>query len=128
MIVDSSALVAILFEEPGSERLRVQLTLPGPIGIPAPTLVETGIVVSSRLKRDARGLLARALQELDVEVIPFTEAHFGVAIDAWLRFGRGRHKASLNFGDCISYAVAKLARRPLLCIGNDFAKTDLELA
>ncbi len=128
MIVDSSAIVAIVFQESGHERLLSLLTATEPIGIGAPTLVETGIVLSSRLRRDARGTVARLLQEFGVEVVPFTDMHFGVAIDAWLRFGRSNHAASLNFGDCMSYAVARLAGRPLLCVGKDFARTDLPLA
>ncbi len=86
-----------------------------------------GIVLSARLRSDARGLLARLLQESGIAVLHVTEAHFGVAVDAWLRFGKGRHPASLNFGDCLSYATAVLAGAPLLCVGDDFAQTDVEL-
>jgi ribonuclease VapC len=128
MIVDSSALIAILFDEPRAEELVDRLASANPIGIGAPTLVETTLVASSRLRRDARGTVARLLQEFEIEVIPFTSSHFGVAVDAWHRFGRGRHAANLNFGDCLSYAVARVAARPLLCIGNDFPRTDLALA
>lgn len=60
-------------------------------------------------------------------MIAFEEAHYGVAIDAFGRFGKGRHPAGLNFGDCLTYAVAKLSGEPLLAIGNDFRRTDLEL-
>jgi ribonuclease VapC len=128
VIVDSSALIAILFQEPRCDELVEQITNARQLGIGAPTLVETTIVASSRLRRDARGTVARLLQELGIEIMPFTSAHFGVATDAWLRFGRGRHAANLNFGDCLAFAVARLAGRPLLCIGNDFPRTDLELA
>lgn len=129
MIVDSSALVAIVLRESRHEELLERLTSTSqPLAIGAPTLVETGIVLSARLRRDARGTLARLLQELEIEVIPFTASHFGVAVEAWTRFGRGRHAADLNFGDCLSYAVARLAGQPLLCVGNDFPRTDLELA
>jgi ribonuclease VapC len=117
-----------LFEEPSSEELLDKLAGASPIGIGAPTLVETTLVASSRFRRDARGTVARLLQELEIEVIPFTSSHFGVAVEAWLQFGRGRHAANLNFGDCLAYAVARLAARPLLCIGNDFTRTDLALA
>ena len=84
--------------------------------------------MSARLRRDGRGALARLLQEAGIVVVPFGEAHYGTAVDAWLRFGKGRHPAALNFGDCLSYAVAKLSDRPLLCVGDDFTKTDLALA
>jgi ribonuclease VapC len=128
MIVDSSALVAIVFQEPDYEVLLEKLRSASALGIGAPTMAETCIVLSARLGRDARGLLARLLQEAAVVVIPFGDAHYGAAIDAWLRFGRGRHPAALNFGDCLAYAVARLSARPLLCVGNDFAQTDLVLA
>jgi ribonuclease VapC len=128
MIVDSSALIAILFQEPQHEGLVERIATAPQLGIGAPTLVETTIVASSRLRRDARGTVARLLQELDIQVMPFTSSHFGIAIDAWLRFGKGRHAANLNFGDCLAYAVARLAGQPLLCIGNDFPRTDLALA
>jgi ribonuclease VapC len=98
------------------------------VGIGAPTLVEAGIVLSARLGRDARGLLARFLEEAGISVVPFTEAHHGTALGAWLKYGRGRHAAGLNFGDCLAYAVAKLAGMPLLCTGDDFRQTDLPLA
>lgn len=72
-------------------------------------------------------MLARFLQENAIECVPFTDAHSDVALDAFHRFGQGRHPAKLNMGDCCSYAVAHLAGEPLLCIGNDFAQTDLPL-
>jgi len=97
-------------------------------GIGAPTLVETGIVLASRLGVAGRTLLARAVDELALVPIPFGEEHWPVALEAYLRFGRGRHPAGLNFGDCLTYAIARLAGEPLLCLGGDFAKTDLALA
>ncbi len=128
MILDSSAVVAVLFHEPGSDGLVDQITNCSAVGIGAPTLVETTIVCAHRLGRDARGLLARFLDEAALAVIPFSDAHASVATDAWLRFGRGRHPAALNYGDCLAYATAKVANQPLLCVGHDFPKTDLELA
>jgi ribonuclease VapC len=77
---------------------------------------------------DARGLVTRFLSETHVNVIPFTDVHFGLALEAWLAYGKGRHPAALNFGDCLAYAVAKYAERPLLCVGDDFAQTGLLLA
>ena len=73
-------------------------------------------------------MLSRFVTEASIVVVPFGDAHYSTAVDAWLRFGKGRHPASLNFGDCLSYAMAKVAERPLLCTGDDFVKTDLELA
>ncbi len=128
MIVDSSALVAMALQEAGHDLLIDKLATATQAGIGAPTLVETAIVLSARLRRDARGAVARMIQELGIEIVPFADAHYGIAVDAWLRFGKGRHPAGLNFGDCLTYAVAKLTMRPLLCTGEDFTKTDLELA
>ena len=129
MILDSSALVAIALREPAWDRLLAAIAVePRGVAIGAPTLVETTIVLSARLAHDARGLLGRLLLEGDVAVIPFTDAHFGTAADAWLRFGRGRHPASLNFGDCLAYATASLADQPLLFTGDDFTRTDIVAA
>lgn len=128
MILDSSALVAMVFQEPGYEALLERILAADEVAIGAPTLAETGIVVSARLGADARPLLSRFLREGAIQTLPFGEAQFGVAVGAWLQFGRGRHPASLNFGDCLAYATARLAGRPLLCVGNDFSKTDLALA
>lgn len=128
MILDTSAVVAILLREPTHAALAQKLAAADSVGIGAPTLLECGIVLSSRLRMDARGLLARLLQEADATVIPFDESHWAAGHQAWLRFGRGRHPAALNLGDCASYATAALAREPLLCTGEGFAQTDLELA
>lgn len=128
MILDSSAVVAILFQEPGYERVLAALSAARQVGIGAPTLVECGIVISARLKQDARGLLARFLEEAGVSVVALTDAHFGIAVGAWLKYGKGRHPAALNYGDCLAYAVAKVSDMPLLCTGSDFPQTDLALA
>lgn len=128
MILDSSAVVALLLREPDHERLLQALAAAASVGIGAPTMVETTIVLSARLGQDGRGLVSRFLDEADVTLIPFTDAHFGTAVDAWLRFGRSRHPAALNFGDCLAYATARLAGQPLLFTGSDFPRTDIEAA
>ena len=128
MIPDSSALVAIVLHEPAAERLLHRMRDASYLAIGAATLLETGIVLSARLHDDSRGLLARVLQESGITVVDVTEAHFGVAMDAWLRYGKGRHPASLNFGACISYAISVVAGAPLLCVGDDFPQTDCVLA
>jgi ribonuclease VapC len=128
MILDSSAIVAIVFKEPDHEILMKRIAEAAEVGIGVPTLVECGIVLSARLNQDARGLLGRFLRDANIVIIPFSEEHFGTAIGAWLKYGKGRHSAGLNFGDCLSYAVAKLANMPLLFVGEDFTKTDLQLA
>jgi ribonuclease VapC len=128
MILDTSAVVAIVFQETGWENLLDRLLAETSVGIGAPTLAEAAIVVSARLGTDARALLSRFLVEGAIDTGAFGEAHFGVATGAWLRYGRGRHPAALNFGDCLAYATARVADQPLLCTGDDFAQTDLTLA
>jgi ribonuclease VapC len=128
VILDSSAVVAIALDEPDAPRLRDALMRAVPLGIGAATLVECGIVLAARAPAQGSAFLATLLDEFSVEVLPFDAEHARVANDAWRRFGRGRHAANLNFGDCLAYATARLAGRPLLCAGEDFAKTDLPLA
>ena len=78
-------------------------------------------------RNSLRPLWARFLQESRVDVLPFDDTHVDIALEAFSRFGMGRHPAALDFGDCCSYATATVAREPLLCIGDDFPQTDLEL-
>jgi ribonuclease VapC len=128
MIVDTSALVAITFREPGHEELITKLATAPSAGIGTPTLAETGLVLAARLRRDPRDLVVRLLDEFSIAEIPFGDWHWKEAVEAYLRFGKGRHKADLNFGDCLTYAVARLAGEALLFTGNDFTETDLDLA
>lgn len=128
MILDSSAVVAILLREPEADELEAKASTASTLGIGAPTFVETLMVLSSRFDRDAGRHLEGFLRRGGAVVVPFSEEHARVAVDAFARFGKGRHRAALNFGDCMTYAVAKLAGRPLLCTGEDFRKTDLAIA
>ena len=128
MIVDSSAIVAIVFKEPGYEELLSRLESAQIAAAGAPTLAETGIVLSARLGGLADGLLERLIDELDIQEIPFGELHWRESVEAYRRFGKGQHPASLNFGDCMSYAVASLTGDPLLFVEDDFSKTDVEVA
>ena len=128
MIVDTSAITAIFFQEDGFEELLQKIDLVQQSGIGTPTLVECGIVLSARMERDARGSLTRFLEETRIATLPFTDSHLNIAIGGWIKYGKGRHPASLNFGDCLTYAVAKVANMPLLYVGEDFKKTDLEAA
>lgn len=127
MIIDSSALVAIFIQEVGHERLVEAVAASEAAAVAAPTLVEAGIVLSVRMRLDARPLLSRFLHDFGIAVIPFGEDHWQEALDAFDRFGKGRHRASLNLGDCFSYAAASLAEQPLLCVGDDFRQTDLSI-
>lgn len=128
MILDSSAIVAIVLREPGFESLVKKLARTAVLAVGAPTLTEAGIVLTARLGRDARGLLQGLLREWGAETVAFGEEHWREAVTAFERYGRGRHPAQLDFGDCMAYAVAKLSGEPLLCTGKDFPKTDLVLA
>lgn len=127
MIVDSSAIVAVLLRQPGYEPVLEQIAAAMAPAAGAPTLAETGIVLTARMGVAGKTLLARFVQESGLVVVPFGEHHWGAAVDAFLRYGKGRHPAALNFGDCMTYAVARVAGEPLLCLGEDFVKTDLPL-
>ena len=128
MILDTSAILTVVFKEPGFEAVLEKIAAADVVGIGGPTAAEASIVLDARLGAKGRGTLSRVLHEWAVSVVPFGEEHWKQAADAYARFGRGNHKAALNFGDCLSYAVAKLADQPLLCVGDDFSKTDLSLA
>lgn len=127
MIIDSSALVGILIEEPGSARVLTALEDASVTRVGAPTLAESGIVLIHKLGVAGRSLLSRTVDEFELDCVLFADEHWNAAVDAHLRFGKGRHPAALNFGDCLTYAVAKVANEPLLCLGDDFAETDLVL-
>lgn len=128
MILDASVLLAIVFREPGYELLVDQLANDPALAAGTPTLAETGIVLSARLGAVADGMLERVLDEFNVQEIPFGEIHWREAVDAFRRYGKGRHPASLNFGDCLTYATARLAGEPLVFVGDDFGQTDLATA
>jgi ribonuclease VapC len=128
LIVDSSALVAIALDEPGREALVAKIDEAERVVIAAPTLVEAGIVMSARTGSDAGELLAELVAAADAIVLEFGAAHWQEAIAAWWRFGKSRHAASLDFGDCLAYAAARISGEPLLAKEDDFAKTDVALA
>ena len=128
MVVDSSALVAILREESGHERLLRKALDADRAVIGASVAFETAMVLSGRWHRDARSTLHGLLRTIGAEIVPFTEEHYEAALSAFLRYGKGRHPAGLNFGDCMSYAFARVSGLPLLYTGNDFSKTDITAA
>lgn len=126
MILDSSAIVAVLTDEPERDLVYAALDRYERFAIGAPTLLETTMVMTPR-SRSATTLIRDLVEGLEIEVIAFGEEHLTVAVAAFHRYGKGTHRARLNYGDCMAYAVAKLSRQPLICIGDDFAQTDLEL-
>ncbi|MEX2393818.1 MAG: type II toxin-antitoxin system VapC family toxin [Actinomycetota bacterium] len=128
MIVDASALIAIVVREPAALELAEKIRCTDVKGIGTPTLVETGIILRAKIGEEARMVLFDLVTRFDLHPIPFGELHWREAFAASLRFGKGRHAAALNFGDCMTYATAKLSGHPLLCTGDDFRQTDLVLA
>lgn len=126
MIVDTSALVAVVVREPGYEGLLKAITDPeSAAAIGTPTVAELALVLSARLGTDARSLVSGLLDHLGITTVPFSDAHWRAAAEAFWLYGRGRHRAGLNFGDCLTYAVTSLADEPLLFVGDDFTHTDL---
>ena len=128
MVIDSSALMAILRREPEAQDFRNAIKLASSRLLCASTRVEIGIVALGRAGDAGLEQLQALLDTLRVETVPFSADHAGLAIDAFRRFGRGRHPAGLNFGDCFSYALAKATGEPLLFKGQDFSQTDIERA
>ena len=128
MTIDSSALVAVLFSEPGYLDLVDTMLQADAVRVGAPTLVETGMVLAGRRGAPVGRELDDLVRELGITVVPFGEAEWQAALQAYARFGRGRHKAALNFGDCMAYATAAVAGDMLLFVGDDFARTDIPAA
>jgi ribonuclease VapC len=125
MTLDSSALIAILFGESGYLDLIDRILAADHVRIGTPTVVETSMVFAGRRRMDAVGEVEALLQELGVTIVPFAEPEWRAAVAAFLRFGRRRHAAGLNFGDCLAYASANAANDSLLFVGDDFAQTDI---
>ena len=128
MIVDTSALIAIMTDEPGSSRLKDALLAATHSGISAANRVEAGLVLGGRGVSEPDAVIGRVLERVGTRTIDFDANHAAAAVLAWERFGRGRHPAKLNYGDCMAYATAKLAGEPLLYVGNDFTLTDIDSA
>ena len=125
MIVDSSAIVAILFDEPDAERYAAALQAAPRRWMSVGNALEASIVVERRGGAATADDLDRFFERFRIELVPVTTEQLAVARRAWRRFGRGNHPAGLNFGDCFAYALAETAGEPLLFKGADFALTDL---
>jgi ribonuclease VapC len=128
MIIDSSALVAMLEQEPEAERMARTLAHTTERLLSSANLVETGIVMQARRGDEGARDLDLLLAKLNVEIVPFTARQAQIARKAFRRYGRGRHDAELNFGDCCAYALAKDESAPLLFKGDDFSRTDVIVA
>lgn len=125
MVVDSSAVVAIMTGAPEGERLKAALDRSRRSLISGGTAVELGIVLEGRGGLGATGMSERFLRDSRVQLVPVAEEHVDRALEGWRRFGKGRHPAQLNFGDCFTYALAATTGLPVLCVGNGFARTDV---
>jgi ribonuclease VapC len=127
--IDTSALAAVVLGEPDAERFTAAMVASsGDCVLSAVTLVEAGIVAGAKQGTSAVQDLRLLLDQIGAEVVPVDAETASVATGAWQRFGKGRHRAELNFGDCFSYALAKISGAPLLYKGNDFAQTDIAQA
>jgi ribonuclease VapC len=125
MVVDTSALLALLFHEPEAERIAHALAADPRRLASAFTVLEAGIVVESRKGEHGGRELDLLLHRLELESVPLTASLVDVARDTWRKFGRGRHPANLNIGDCCAYALARVSDEPLLFKGADFSRTDV---
>jgi ribonuclease VapC len=128
LIVDSSAVMAIMLGESDAPQYAQALSAVSPLRMSTATFLETAIVAEGRGGANARRLLDRLLEGIRIELVPVTVEQAHVAREAWQQFGRGNHPAALNFGDCFAYALARTAGEPLLYKGEDFALTDIESA
>jgi ribonuclease VapC len=125
MVIDASALIAIFLGEPERETF-IRAIQADPVRlISAATFLESAIVLDNRA--DKAWQLETFIEAAAIEVVPVTAEHARIARVAFREFGKGKHKASLNFGDCFSYALAKSSGEPLLQKGGDFNRTDLKL-
>lgn len=127
-VIDSSALLAVVLGEPDAESYAARLVEPVRFVINVVTLFEAAVAAERRGGLEARDRLDRLVTRVAPQLVPFDQVHLGWARDAFRRFGKGRHPAALNLGDCISYATARHAGLPLLFKGDDFGRTDVARA
>jgi len=128
MVIDTSAIVAIAQNEPEAAAFE-RLVAGDPVRlIASATLLEAAMVLEARWGEPGGAYLDLWIAKAGVEIVPVEAEHADQARRAWRRYGKGRHPASLNYGDCFSYSLAKLANEPLLFKGNDFSQTDIRAA
>ena len=128
MIIDTSAVLAILFGESDAGRYEDAISAAWPRRMSVVALLEAAMVLESRGGAAAGQELDVLLEKARVELVPVTPEHANAARRAWRRFGKGNHPAALNFGDCFAYALAETTGEPLLFKGGDFARTDITAA
>lgn len=125
MVIDTSALLAMLLEEPEAESFRAALDEDTTRLISSATLLESALVIEARKGEPGGRELDLFIHKAAIEVVPVDEAQVTEARRAWRRFGRSRHAAGLNFGDVFAYALARVSGEPLLFKGDDCARTDI---
>ncbi len=128
MVIDASAIIAIVLEEPEAERMAAAIAAAGNRKMSAVNWLETLMVVEGRLGAASADDALLILRELEVEAVPFSRQQMIEARAAWKRFGKGHHPAALNLGDCCAYATALIMGEELLFKGNDFSRTDIPAA
>ena len=128
MIIDTSAIMAILFDEADAAHYEQAISAAWPRRMSAVALLEAAMVVEGKGGTAAGRQLDAFLEKASIELTPVTLEHVEAARHAWRRFGKGNHPAALNFGDCFAYALASTTGEPLLFKGDDFARTDVEAA
>ena len=128
MIVDASAIVAILNDEPDASRIKAALAAATVRRMSVVNALEVTMVVESRGGAAAGAEFERVMSSAQIEAVPVTLEQLASARYAWRRFGKGNHPAGLNFGDCFAYALSDVTREPLLFKGDDFAQTDVRTA
>jgi ribonuclease VapC len=125
LVVDTSALLAVLLLEADAAKYAEALGSATALRMAAPTWLETAMLATARSGEAGYRELARFVDDLRIEVMPVDRALVEAAFSGWLHYGKGRHPAGLNFGDCFSYALAKQRNEHLLFKGEDFALTDI---
>src|SRR5450755_1024740 len=125
MVIDTSALAAIFFAESERQKFLAAITTAGSRLVSAASVLETGIVLEARQGEASGREFDLFVVRASLQIVPVDAEQADLARSAWRRYGKGRHPAGLNFGDCFSYALAKFSGEPLLAKGTDFASTDL---
>ncbi len=125
LVVDTSAAVAVILDEPGGRELAAHLEDALVRLMPAAIRVELGIVIEARLWPAGQDVVQRFLRDAKVDIVPVDADLADRAMSGWRRYGKGRHPAGLNFGDCFTYALADRTGHAVLCTGEDFAATDI---
>ena len=128
MIVHSSAVLAVLYREPDAVRYETAIAAAAGCRMSVANVLEVSIVLEARGGTAAGHELDTFLKDAAIEPTPVTVEHMNAARRAWRRFGKGSHPAALNFGDCLAYALADVTGEPLLFKGEDFARTDVDVA